>query len=502
MIKKKLTKLLSMVVLTSVFSIGFLFLHAEEANAYNAGGDGTVTFNSFDINNFNNSSADLWTQTRANYDPEKIKNRVVYGDFDGNGKDEVAAFYDYGNNNAEIHRLYQDGGKYYNASAWTSEVGNFYAPSITGRVVAGDFNGDGKDEIMALYYHYDTTATMFQFSLDSNTQNFSMKSVWEATGVDDEHMASMVAGDFDGDGKDEILLFYYYENNVTGMFEIKMGSDGKLTSRKAWESTTYDATRIKGKTVAGDFNGDGKDEVAMFYDYGNEKTKIWSLYNQNNSYVVDETWYGDLFNAAKITDKVVATHNKEGVKDKIISLYDYGNNITGIFTWELQSNKFVPIKEKELTNYEADRITGRVAVGKFDGQVTRITAMHDGTVVKSQTQADKVIAEAYTHLGKPYVWGGNGPDVFDCSGFTKYVYKEAVGITLPRVTYDPGANYDQLHVGVPVSQSDLQPGDLVFPHTGHVGIYVGDGKIIHAPEAGDVVKISPIWSFYAARRVL
>ncbi|MFR1384289.1 MAG: C40 family peptidase, partial [Clostridioides difficile] len=62
--------------------------------------------------------------------------------------------------------------------------------------------------------------------------------------------------------------------------------------------------------------------------------------------------------------------------------------------------------------------------------------------------------------------------------------------------------YSQINVGVPVSQDQLQPGDLVFPHTGHVGIYVGNGQMIHAPQTGDVVKVSPVYKFYAARRVL
>ncbi|MDO5038476.1 NlpC/P60 family protein [Clostridium sp.] len=107
-----------------------------------------------------------------------------------------------------------------------------------------------------------------------------------------------------------------------------------------------------------------------------------------------------------------------------------------------------------------------------------------------------VLNEAYKHLGKPYVFGATGPDSFDCSGFTSYVYRKATGIDITRTTFS------QIGVGRPVSRDQLQPGDLVFPHTGHVGIYVGNGNMIHAPHTGDVVKVSPVWKFYAARRVL
>ena len=110
--------------------------------------------------------------------------------------------------------------------------------------------------------------------------------------------------------------------------------------------------------------------------------------------------------------------------------------------------------------------------------------------------AQRLLNEAARYLGTPYVWGGTSPSGFDCSGFTQYVFKNAAGVSLPRTTYD------QINVGTPVAYSDLQPGDLVFPHTGHVGIYIGGGQMIHAPSTGDVVKVSSVYKFYTARRVV
>ena len=109
---------------------------------------------------------------------------------------------------------------------------------------------------------------------------------------------------------------------------------------------------------------------------------------------------------------------------------------------------------------------------------------------------NSIVDYAYQFLGTPYVWAGTSPSGFDCSGFTQYVFKNAAGVSLPRTTYD------QINVGTPVAYSDLQPGDLVFPHTGHVGIYVGNGQMIHAPSTGDVVKVSSVYKFYTARRVV
>ena len=107
-----------------------------------------------------------------------------------------------------------------------------------------------------------------------------------------------------------------------------------------------------------------------------------------------------------------------------------------------------------------------------------------------------IVDYAYKFLGTPYVYGATGPNSFDCSGFTQYVFKNAAGINLSRTTYT------QINEGVPVSRENLQPGDLIFTHAGHVGIYVGNNQFIHAPRTGDVVKVSSVYKFYAARRIV
>ena len=120
--------------------------------------------------------------------------------------------------------------------------------------------------------------------------------------------------------------------------------------------------------------------------------------------------------------------------------------------------------------------------------------------VAPPSQYTGVVGIAMRYLGTPYVWGGSTPAGFDCSGFVAYVYAQ-VGVSLPHYT---GAQWT---MGVPVSRSDLEPGDLVFfDGLGHVGIYIGGNEFIHAPHTGDVVKISSMTGWYAdtyvgARRI-
>jgi peptidoglycan DL-endopeptidase CwlO len=110
----------------------------------------------------------------------------------------------------------------------------------------------------------------------------------------------------------------------------------------------------------------------------------------------------------------------------------------------------------------------------------------------ANTVGEQALEAALTRRGDPYVWGAAGPDSFDCSGLVKWAYAQ-VGINLPHYTVS------QWNMGEHISKSQLEPGDLVFffPTIEHVGIYVGDGLMLDAPQTGQVVQIQPIfWDEY------
>lgn len=123
-------------------------------------------------------------------------------------------------------------------------------------------------------------------------------------------------------------------------------------------------------------------------------------------------------------------------------------------------------------------------------------------------RADDVLMHAASLIGTRYRFGGNHPDQgFDCSGFTSWVFSEAAGIALPRT-----AREQYREAGRPIDRESLQTGDLVFflqsgRSVDHVGIYVGEGRFVHAPSRGGRVRIDPLsnphWqrSFRGARRI-
>lgn len=143
--------------------------------------------------------------------------------------------------------------------------------------------------------------------------------------------------------------------------------------------------------------------------------------------------------------------------------------------------------------------------GKSTGVTPSASALNGGSMTTSATR-QQIVDNAKKLLGTPYVWGGSTPKGFDCSGFVQYVLNLS-GINLPRTTTE------QYKVGTYVAKSNLQPGDLVFLQNtyragiSHVGIYIGDGKMIHASSSKGVVTSSLSSSYYTqhyygARRVV
>ena len=130
---------------------------------------------------------------------------------------------------------------------------------------------------------------------------------------------------------------------------------------------------------------------------------------------------------------------------------------------------------------------------------TTTAAVTAAPVAAPTAAAQTAVDTALAQQGDPYVWGGAGPDSFDCSGLTQYAYA-AAGISLPH------SSNMQSTIGTPVAYSDLQPGDLVFFYSpvSHVGMYIGNGQMVHAGTSGDVVKVIDLAympDFNSARRI-
>lgn len=150
---------------------------------------------------------------------------------------------------------------------------------------------------------------------------------------------------------------------------------------------------------------------------------------------------------------------------------------------------------EELTAAERETYTS----GGITDYVLDVVPGGDGDDAGGGAASDaamQAVQAALSQQGEPYRWAAEGPDAFDCSGLMMWSYAQA-GIELPR------SSSQQAQVGRPVSRSELQPGDLIalYSPVSHIGMYVGNGKYVHAPQPGDVVEVVPVpWDEVTAMR--
>ncbi|MFD3931343.1 NlpC/P60 family protein [Streptomyces sp. NPDC058614] len=191
------------------------------------------------------------------------------------------------------------------------------------------------------------------------------------------------------------------------------------------------------------------------------------------------------------TSQTALKTSKADVQQKLAAARELLSQLTAeekarLAAVEEEQRKEAERKAAELAQQQAAaEAAAKAAQESSSSATTGSTATADSSYA---TKAAKALAFARAQVGKPYVWGATGPGSYDCSGLTQAAWK-AAGVTLPRVTYD------QVNAGTTVALSDAQPGDLVFFYddVSHVGLYIGNGMMIHAPKPGAYVREESIY---------
>ncbi|MFJ1614135.1 FG-GAP-like repeat-containing protein [Streptomyces sp. NPDC088251] len=281
------------------------------------------------------------------------ESQVTSGDFNADGKEDIAAFYDNGTspdgkNRSSLFAFYSTGtGFAAPKKVWSTPGGFTYASS---KLASGDFNGDGKDDIAVFYDGgaSDTGRVSSLYTFTSTGTGFSSpRKTWTSTGSFNWDASKVTSGDYNGDGKDDVAVLYNTGKSadgkfITSLYTFNGSSTGFDNPRKTWTSSgsfNWNASKV----TSGDYNGDGKDDVAVLYDAGTsaDGKSITALYtfasNGTDFNAPRKTWTSSgsfNWNASKVTS---GDYSGDG-KDDVAVLYDRGTaadgkSATSLFTF-------------------------------------------------------------------------------------------------------------------------------------------------------------------------
>ena len=292
------------------------------------------------------------------------------------------------------------------------------------------------------------------------------------------------------------------ESNATPTSTMYTTPEIGLNLRKG-PGTSYSVIRTlsKGSAVTVHSSSNGWSKISVNGVEGYVSTSFLSSTNPStNSSTSNETTSTPTTTMYVTPDAGLNLRKGAGTSYSVIKTLSKGTAVT------------VHSSNNGWSNVSANGVEGYVSTSYLSSTKPSTSGSSSSSSSNSSTSVsvDKVLDFAHQQLGKPYVWGAQGPNSFDCSGLIYYVYKNAANITLPRTSVE------QSKFGTTVSKSNLKAGDLVFfdtngPNNGavsHVGIYAGEGQLIHASSSSKkIVKVNMETSYWnntyvVAKRVL
>ncbi len=283
-------------------------------------------------------SSGCWAVTRG-YDLNRVVHAIP-GDFNGDGRGDIAALYDYGNGASRIHVWLSDGSRcvYQGSSGWWAVASGYTATRVK-HAVPGDFNRDGRGDIAFMYDYGNGAARIHLFLSNGSRFNYQgSRGCWAvASGYNLARVVHAIPGDFNGDGRGDIAALYDYGNGASRIHVWLSGSVCVYQGSSGWwrVDSGYTATRVK-HAVPLDFNRDGRDDIAFMYDYGNEAARIHLLLSNGSRFNYQGSsgcWaVASGYDLNRVVHAMSGDFNSDGRGD-IAALYDYGNGASRIHVW-------------------------------------------------------------------------------------------------------------------------------------------------------------------------
>jgi surface antigen len=257
------------------------------------------------------------------------KTKFAVGDVNKDGKDDVIGVYDYGSPNIGVYVFKSDGADM-NWARWSTLD---YWDFSRSEFVAGDVNGDGYDDLVGIY---DNGGSISLWVFKSTGSSFTV-SKWYTSGGWDIKRSKFLVGDVDGDGRDDVIAVYDYGDNTIGIWAFKSTGSG-FVAKKMYTCDFW--TMAKSTFVAADVNGDNKDDVVGVYDTGSG-FNMWIFKSTGTAMSASKVYKSGSWNLAK--SAFVAGDMNGDNKNDVEGIYDYGGYI-GIWVFKSTGAGFTASK--------------------------------------------------------------------------------------------------------------------------------------------------------------
>ncbi|GLZ39209.1 hypothetical protein Acsp05_28330 [Actinokineospora sp. NBRC 105648] len=348
---------------------------------------------------------------------------TITGDFNGDGRADVLAMYDHGNARTGLWVFPGtaiDGRATYPYRVWDSGFGAWNWSRVN-QIAAADFNGDGKTDVLAQYDYGNNTAAIFVFPGTAGETTTPYR-VW-ASGAGDWAVGKTKfhAGDFNGDGKGDVVAIYYYGNANTGLYVFPgtaaTGPGNVTTPYPAWQTGVGNWESSKAKYAVGDFTGDGKVDVTALYNYGGANTGLFVVPGTAASGPAAtgayQTWASGFGNFDWNQAKVSITDMDGDRKADVALLYNYNQARTALFiapgTTGRGSSATVPFSLWDSGFNSWDWSKTKITAGDFNGD-----GHGDVLAFYNYFNLDTgLFVFSGWHTPLPYVEWRSGPGVWD-----------------------------------------------------------------------------------------
>ncbi|MET9675838.1 glycoside hydrolase domain-containing protein [Streptomyces sp. NPDC006482] len=343
--------------------------------AHQYAGDVSETHGGVSLN-IDRNYVDVAPDTAPQPEPETWREDAasrVNADFNGDGRDDVAALYGYGDGSVALFTFLAraDGGFDAPLKSWTRPPGNWTFKSV--KLTAGDYDGNGRADLAAMYDYADGSVALFTFTSEANG-GFAdpVKSWTTAPGNWWPENVKLASGDFDGNGRDDVAAFYGYSDGAAALYTFASDASGLFgTPLRSWNVPANYWWGENVKLASGDFDGNGRDDVGAFYGYEDGRAALFTFKSRTDGGFADPVkswnvpenyWWGE---NVKLT---AADYDGNGRAD-VAAMYGYEDGGVALFTFTTRTDGTFenPVKSwtTEPGNWWVENV--QIASGDYDG---------------------------------------------------------------------------------------------------------------------------------------